>query len=406
MRRVDIFISSRKDVRKERALTERMIRSVAAEFNLPVSAFYSNWLRASRKDRKVAARSAARSLQEGAFLLRPCFWEYQDWNPEDTSREHLPNTGQYDLVIFLLWSRLGVKPASACVMPDGSEPRSATHYEIAWALDQVNRTPGIPALQVYRNRSTLAAPLEPREQREAALGQWDSLQEVFADRKQNTVFAEACHDYRDLGEFEALFRKHFRDYVATRLCEEFPFEPKPQKAVKVNPFRGLDFFDCEYAPFFYGRTKTVGEVLDILEQQAAANKPFVLLLGTGGSGKTSLVRAGILPVLTQVGTAEGDGPWRHALTRPAAGGKGPFNALATALLAESALPEFPGAATVNGSENLAADLREHPERAALLLRETLDRLSAEALNASLDEQGFELALADEKQASSLATETN
>ncbi|MGA8655770.1 MAG: ATP-binding protein, partial [Chthoniobacterales bacterium] len=166
------------------------------------------------------------------------------------------------------------------------------------------------------------------------------------------------------------------------------------------------FFDCEYAPFFYGRTKTVGEVLDILEQQAAANKPFVLLLGTGGSGKTSLVRAGILPVLTQVGTAEGDGPWRHALTRPAAGGKGPFNALATALLAESALPEFPGAATVNGSENLAADLREHPERAALLLRETLDRLSAEALNASLDEQGFELALADEKQASSLATETN
>jgi energy-coupling factor transporter ATP-binding protein EcfA2 len=393
MRRIDIFISSRKDVRKERALTERLIRSIAAEFNLPVSASYWNWLRAPRKGPKVAARRATRSLQEGTFLLCPRFWEYQDWSSDDTSRELLPNTGQYDLVICLLWSQLGLKPAPACLMPDGSEPRSATHYEIAWALDQVNRTPEFSALQIYRNRSTLATLSELGEQPEGALEQWDFLQEPYADGKKNTVLVEACHDYRDLAEFEVLFRKHFRDYIVTRLRED-PFEADRQKPVRVNPFPGLHFFDCECAPFFYGRTNIVGKVIDILEQEAAASKPFVLLLGPRGSGKTSLVRAGILPVVTQVGTVDADGPWRHALTRPAAQGKDPFHALAAALLAESALPEFPGAATVNGPENLAVDLRDHPERAALLLRETLDHLRLKALNQLLREQVFESGVAD------------
>jgi conflict system STAND superfamily ATPase len=46
----------------------------------------------------------------------------------------------------------------------------------------------------------------------------------------------------------------------------------------INPFRGLEFFDSEHAAFFYGRTKTVQEMLDVLQQQAAAQKPFLLLL--------------------------------------------------------------------------------------------------------------------------------
>ena len=44
---------------------------------------------------------------------------------------------------------------------------------------------------------------------------------------------------------------------------------------EVNPFRGLEFFDSEHAPFFHGRTKTVGELLSVLQQQAAAKSPFV-----------------------------------------------------------------------------------------------------------------------------------
>jgi hypothetical protein len=103
---------------------------------------------------------------------------------------------------------------------------------------------------------------------------------------------------------------------------------------KSCPFRGLDFFDFEHAPIFHGRTKAIGEVLEALEAQVKAERPFVLVVGASGSGKSSLVRAGVLPLLTQPGTIEGIGLWRRAVTRPGAGGaEGDcFDALAAALL--------------------------------------------------------------------------
>ena len=54
-------------------------------------------------------------------------------------------------------------------------------------------------------------------------------------------------------------------------------------------------------PIFHGRTKVIGEVLDALKKQAISKRPFVLVLGSRGSGKSSLVRAGVLPLLTEVG---------------------------------------------------------------------------------------------------------
>ena len=178
-----------------------------------------------------------------------------------------------------------------------------------------------------------------------------------------------------------------------RFQESFLKPPSKADHREGSPFRGLEFFDFKHARFFCGRTKAVAEALAVLEQNAAANKPFLLVLGPAGCGKTSLVRAGILPRLTQAGKVAGNGSWRHALTRPATGRRGPFDALAAALLAKSGLPEFPGAAAVNASENLAVDLREHPERAVLLLRGTLDRPSVKASKSPADHQGSELAAA-------------
>jgi DNA replication protein DnaC len=192
-------------------------------------------------------------------------------------------------------------------MPDGSRPRSATDYEVAWVLDQSKRTPGFPGLRVYRNRATPAAPLEPREKRENFCRQWDAVQEFCAAWEKNggTEFREGCHDYQDLEEFENLFREHFRDFLARQLDRETGSRKAPQKArhLESNPFWGLNFFDFEHAALYHGRTKAVGEVLDALKNQATAKKPFVLVVGPTGSGKSSLVRAGVLPLLTL-----GDGP--------------------------------------------------------------------------------------------------
>src|SRR3984885_11845036 len=380
MRRIDIFVSSPEDVQKERSLVERTIRAVAGQFGVPITVTYSNWLRQPNPLDGVA-RHGANGSEEGRTWLCPCFWEYRDSELDQDYREQIPNTGSYDLVISILWSRLGTRVSPAFVLPDGSQPKTANEYEIAWVLDQSIRTPGFPELRVYRNRSAPLPPQQPKPQREAFFREWDGVQEFFSTWESNKAFADACSGYSDLEEFEGLFRAHFRDFLSRQLEKEIVPRRRPAKALywKSDPFRGLRFFDFEHAPIFHGRTKATGDVLDALSGQVNSRTPFVLVLGASGSGKSSLVRAGVLPLLTEVGTKAGEGPWRYAITRPGIGGD-PFDSLAAALLAKSALPELQRAKMRDGWRHLAAELKGDPEKVGLQIRELLDRISTQELD--------------------------
>jgi hypothetical protein len=380
MKRIDIFVSCPEDVQKERSLVERTMRAVAAEFGVPIAVTYSNWLRQHNPLDSVAVYSANGSDDDRMWLC-PCIWEYRDSDLDQNYHEQIPNTGSYDLVISILWSRLGTKVSPAFVMPDGSQPRTANEYEIGWVLDQLDRTPGFPELRVYRNRAAPPAPLLLKAQRDAFFRDWDGVQEFFAGWEKKQGFTDACSDYSDLEEFESLFRAHFRGFLGRQLEKEIVPRKQPRIARywKSEPFRGLRFFDFEHAPIFHGRTKAVGEVLDALDKQVMAKTPFVLVLGASGSGKSSLVRAGVLPLLTEVGTITGEGPWRYAITRPGAEGD-PLDALAAALLADTALPELRKTRTRDDWSELAAALRGDPEKVAFQIKELVDRISVQELD--------------------------
>jgi eukaryotic-like serine/threonine-protein kinase len=369
LRTIDIFVSSFPDVQKEHVVAGQLIRSAAAEFNLPINVHYSNPLRESGAQGGSIERKDFAG--ESALGLCACFWEYPEREENDILE--IPNTGLYDLVICILGSRLGASPLQQCVMPDGSRPRSATDYEVGWALYQSKQTPGCPGLHVYRSRAIPAAPLEPTEQREDLFRQRDAVQEFWGAWEQDdeTGFRECCHDFHGLEEFEDLFRRHFREFLTRRLhpaihsgktTREVPYSGS-------NPFRGLDFFDFQHSAVYHGRTRAVGEVFDVLKTQAAAKKPFLLVLGPSGSGKSSLVRAGVLPLITRGATPAGTGPWRCALTRPGTTGD-PFDTLADALLETS--PEESG--------ELACQLRKDPEAVAARIREVMDQLAGEQLD--------------------------
>jgi hypothetical protein len=276
-------------------------------------------------------------------------------------------------------------------MPDGSQPRSATDYEVAWVLNHSKQTPAVPTLHIYRNRATRVAPLEPKEKRDVFCRQWDSVQEFFAtwEKRRGREFVDCCHDYQDLEEFENLFRAHFRDFLAGQVDREAVAGRALPKTHywESNPFRGLNFFDFEHAQIYYGRTKAVGEVLNVLNNQAKARKPLVLVLGASGSGKSSLIHAGALPLLTQGGTPLGSGPWRRALTRPGTRGAlgDPLDTLAAALVAKSALPELQDVASPEAHWSLASELRKDPDCAATRITEILDQLTVQELDRLLDE---------------------
>lgn len=72
-----------------------------------------------------------------------------------------------------------------------------------------------------------------------------------------------------------------------------------------NPYVGLKPFDVKYAEVFHGRSGTVAALLSSIREQIDNQRRFVLIIGSSGCGKTSLVRAALIPTLTRSGGAEG-----------------------------------------------------------------------------------------------------
>lgn len=68
-----------------------------------------------------------------------------------------------------------------------------------------------------------------------------------------------------------------------------------------NPFVGLQAFDESHREVFCGRQRFVERTLTAIRGQLDSGQRFVFLQGPSGCGKTSLLRAGVIPALTQSG---------------------------------------------------------------------------------------------------------
>ncbi|WP_229908934.1 nSTAND1 domain-containing NTPase, partial [Streptomyces griseosporeus] len=80
---------------------------------------------------------------------------------------------------------------------------------------------------------------------------------------------------------------------------------------EVCPYRGLEPFTVEHARWFEGR----GEAIRQLLANLAGPHRLTLLLGPSGSGKSSLIQAGLLPALAE-GEVLGSDRWLPLLARP------------------------------------------------------------------------------------------
>ena len=110
-----------------------------------------------------------------------------------------------------------------------------------------------------------------------------------------------------------------------------PFPP-PEIA---NPYKGLRAFQEADAGDFYGRERLVARLVERLSgvspdrpKGAAAEDRFLAVVGPSGSGKSSLVKAGLLPALRR-GAVEGSEHWFISEMTP---GDRPFEELEAAIL--------------------------------------------------------------------------
>ncbi len=97
----------------------------------------------------------------------------------------------------------------------------------------------------------------------------------------------------------------------------------------VNPFPGLRPFEPDEDYLFFGREKQTDELLRRLRTTR-----FLSVLGHSGSGKSSLVRSGLIPSLHGGAMTRAGSRWRVAIMRP---GQDPMGNLAAALTAPEAL---------------------------------------------------------------------
>ena len=91
-----------------------------------------------------------------------------------------------------------------------------------------------------------------------------------------------------------------------------------------NPFPGLRSFTPEEDYLFFGREEQTMELL-----QTLGTHRFVAVVGTSGSGKSSLVRCGLLSQLLGGKMLQAGTVWEVAVTHP---GAAPMSHLADALL--------------------------------------------------------------------------
>jgi WD40 repeat protein len=135
-----------------------------------------------------------------------------------------------------------------------------------------------------------------------------------------------------------------------------PDSPRP-------PYPGLRPFEADEADLFFGREEHADALLERL-----SGSHLVAVVGESGAGKSSLVRAGLLPALEAGFVVEAGSDWRVAVMRP---GGWPLAALADALLAPGVLHRE-GAA--GHREFALAELRKGPLGLARLVRDAhLDR---------------------------------
>jgi Tfp pilus assembly protein PilF len=337
------FISSPGDVFEERAIASRVIERLQGEYI-------------------------------GKVVLEPVLWEAEPLVATSTFQHQIIKPSDTDVVVAILWSRLGTKLPKEFVRADGSRYESGTEFEFEEAIEGFRKN-GKPDLLVYRKTAPPSVRLDDEKELLDRLSQKKKLDEFvdkwFHDKTEGTLIA-AFHAFEAPSDFENLLETHLRRLIDRYIPDSISSSSEARAVWKKgSPFRGLEAFDFEHAPVFFGRTKAVSDILQALRNQHAENRSFVLVLGMSGGGKSSVVRAGVLPMLTKPGVIEGVDIWRRAVFRPTDVRDDLFTGLAKALLRENALPSLDEGS--EGPEELAQVLRESPQAATSMIKGALSR---------------------------------
>ena len=177
---------------------------------------------------------------------------------------------------------------------------------------------------------------------DSRLSTWrDRLPQANSTRQRAEKVIDFLHDkYGDEGNVLLALLDVLQNYLGpddslsselAKLAQELAaYMPTKASASAESPYKGLLYYDVNDAPLFFGRERVTNELLEHLRQYR-----FLAVVGASGSGKSSVVRAGVIPALQQ-GAVEINGrssrDWPIHIITP---GDEPLKALAATLTRDS-----------------------------------------------------------------------
>ena len=237
----------------------------------------------------VERLNAERLDLPGLELVR---WEDDFYRATSTFQAQIEGPGDCDLVICIFWKRLGTDLPESFQRPDGSLP-TGSEYEFEAAVSQaIDSASKLPDVFVYRKMAKIYFALETLELESAEFERFRSFWRRWFQNERGH-FVAAFQTFDDTDAFERQIEDHLRRWLDEREAGA--------KWIGGAPYRGLDVFDVEHAAIFFGRRREIERARARLVTSAIAGKPFLLISGPSGSGKSSLARAGLIPRLTAPG---------------------------------------------------------------------------------------------------------
>ncbi|MCK6580872.1 MAG: SUMF1/EgtB/PvdO family nonheme iron enzyme [Anaerolineae bacterium] len=213
-------------------------------------------------------------------------------HPQEAINKGLAKPSECDIVFVLFWSRMGTPlPFPTYQKPDGTPYLSGTEWEYedarrGWAER------GTPDIYLYRRTEKVLFDEQDPDypEKHAQYGRVEQFFRQFVTPE--GAITASVNVYRDQDEFRTLFERHARAIILEKLSR---FIERTQDAVPLwqgSPFPGLRAFTLKDAPIFFGREREIEALFSRVTTQ-----PFSAVVGASGSGKSSLVSAGLIPRL-------------------------------------------------------------------------------------------------------------
>lgn len=262
---------------------------------------------------------------EGVVRIEVIRWEDGFYSATKSFQEQIHEAvagmAEIDILVCILWGRIGLKLNPAIWRREDSLGyESGTTYEYETALAMSRKNKGVPELYLFRKSAPI---LYRAENAEEDIEQHRILETVWKRWTQSGdgYNAGAYQMFAQTDDFEKQIEDCLRHYLERRGI--LVKGPVWDRRIRGSPFRGLAAFDKTHSAVFFGRDAAVARITAKLRTAR-----FLLVIGASGTGKSSLLRASLVPRIGRPGVVPDIDLWRSALITPSAE---TFLALAQAL---------------------------------------------------------------------------